>query len=180
MRVGVRCGEGLYRQGDFSIAISCNMEDVDTVIHPELQPPRELLKMLTQTLHAKATHWLMPNADEPTRQRLNSLDDTACHSLAAFDRPAQTDVAGCICTGPEMGFGQQNTPPTVHLQGLRASSRSQWGAFSDLPAIWQHYQRPLRVARQYSGTAGKSWYTSCLPNNDSLAQNRPADLLISS
>ena len=66
------------------------MAAVGSVVRPELQPSRELQKTLTQPLHCMAIHWLWTNAEEPTRQRLNSL--TTPHALAWLASNALTTL----------------------------------------------------------------------------------------
>ena len=71
-------------------ALSYYMAAVGSVVRPELQPSRELQKTLTQPLHCMAIHWLWTNAEEPTRQRLNSL--TTPHALAWLASNALTTL----------------------------------------------------------------------------------------
>ena len=61
-------------------AVSNYVAALGTGIRPNLEPSRDLQKILTQPLHAVAIDWLVRNADEPTRQLLNSL--TTPHATA--------------------------------------------------------------------------------------------------
>ena len=61
-------------------AVANYVSALGTVLRPNLEPSRELQKSLTQPLHALAIDSLMQHADEPTRQRLNSL--TTPHATA--------------------------------------------------------------------------------------------------
>ena len=61
-------------------AVTNYVAALGTGLRPDLQPSRELT--LTQPLHVIAIDRLMRNADEPTKQRLNSLV-TLIHRAAA-------------------------------------------------------------------------------------------------
>ena len=83
-------------------AVANYVSALGTVLRPNLEPSRELQlggesRSLTQPLHALAIDSLMQHADEPTRQRLNSL--TTPHATAWLSSSALLQL---------MGLGQPN------------------------------------------------------------------------
>ena len=69
-----------YIDNELEKAISCYVAALGTGVRPDLEPSRELQRTLTQPLHAIAVEWLLRSADEPTRQRFDSL--TTPHATA--------------------------------------------------------------------------------------------------
>ena len=61
-------------------AIGHYVAAIGTGLRPNLEPSHDLQNSVTQPLHALAIDRLVQNADEPTRQRLNSL--TTPHATA--------------------------------------------------------------------------------------------------
>ena len=61
-------------------AVGYYVSALGTGLRPNLEPSRDLQKSLTKPLHALALDWLVKNANESTRQRLNSL--TTPHATA--------------------------------------------------------------------------------------------------
>ena len=94
----------LYVKRETEKSIGKYMAAVGSFLRPDLQPSRKLQNLLTKPLHDLAIDWLWRNADEPTRQRPNSLmtpHATDWLSKSIINLQTQSDFLASIkwCTG---------------------------------------------------------------------------------
>ena len=143
-------------------------------------PSRELQKMLTDPLHGAAVDWIVRNADEPTRQRMNSL--TTPHATAWLTSTSLMRIMtqGEFVSGLKWGGGMKfrhnayrcpNCGSEADAYGVHAVTCQRSGAIS-------------RGHTMLRDTVAELFTLAGLPvtKEQHLPQSldRPADLLLSS
>ena len=146
----------------------------------DLVPSRELQKMLTDPLHSAAVDWIVRSADEPTRQRMNSL--TTPHATAWLTSTSLMRIMtqGEFVSGLKWGGGMKfrhnayrcpNCGSEANAYGVHAVTCQRSGAISR-----GHTMLRDTVAELFT----LAWLPVTKEQHLPQSLDRPADLLLSS